>query len=270
MNNGRTKRAAQRKVVEVPQTDAYGNKQPQQLDFEAAVLGALLIEQDAYEQVSNILTPETFYDHRHQIIYKAIQSLQVNQRPVDVVTVPQYLESQGELEEAGGVVYVAQLTQNVITSAHIEYQAQIIQQKYMARRLITFSSRVMGDAFDPTKDVADLMQETEAELYQISQQTQRSSYTQINPVIDEAMERLKQTMARTDGLSGISTGFEKLDKATNGWQPSDLVIIAARPAMGKTAFILSMMKRMAVDMRIPVAMFSLEMANVQLVNQVCQ
>jgi replicative DNA helicase len=267
MNSGRTKRAAQRKVVEVPQTDAYGNKQPQQLDFEAAVLGALLIEQDAYEQVSNILTPETFYDHRHQIIYKAIQSLQVNQRPVDVVTVPQYLESQGELEEAGGVVYVAQLTQNVITSAHIEYQAQIIQQKYMARRLITFSSRVMGDAFDPTKDVADLMQETEAELYQISQQTQRSSYTQINPVIDEAMERLKQTMARTDGLSGISTGFEKLDKATNGWQPSDLVIIAARPAMGKTAFILSMMKRMAVDMRIPVAMFSLEMANVQLVNR---
>ncbi len=266
-NSGRQKKPAQRKVVEVPQTDAFGNKQPQQLDFEQAVLGALLLEQESYEQVSNLLTPESFYDHRHQIIYKAIQSLQIEQRPVDVVTVPQYLESQGELEEAGGLMYIAQLTQNVITSAHIEYQAQIINQKYQARKLIRFASKVLGDAFDPTKDVAELMQETEADLFSISQQTQRTSYTQIDPVIDQAMQKLRETMARTDGLSGISTGYEKLDKATNGWQPSDLVIIAARPAMGKTAFILSMMKRMAVDMRIPVAMFSLEMANVQLVNR---
>ncbi|MBQ9559904.1 MAG: replicative DNA helicase [Bacteroidaceae bacterium] len=265
--SGRGKRQGGRQVVEVPQMDAFGNKQPQQLDFEAAVLGALLIEQESYEQVSNLLTPESFYDHRHQIIFKAIQSLQMNQRPVDVVTVPQYLESQGELEDAGGVIYIAQLTQNVITSAHIEYQAQIIHQKYQARKLITFASKVLGDAFDPTKDVADLMQETEAELYTISQQTQKTSYTQINPVIDEAMKKLHEAMARTDGLSGISTGFTKLDKVTNGWQNSDLVIIAARPAMGKTAFILSMMKRMAVDARIPVAMFSLEMANVQLVNR---
>jgi len=265
--NSRAKRPQKRQVVEVPQVDAYGHKQPQQLDFEAAVLGALLMEQESYEQVQNLLSPESFYDHRHQVIYEAIQALQVNQRPVDVITVPQYLESQGRLEDAGGVVYIAQLTQNVITSAHIDYQAKIIHQKYQARKLITFASRVLGDAFDPTKDVADLMQETEAELYTIAQQTQRTSYTQINPVIDEAMERLKETMARTDGLSGISTGYAKLDKATNGWQNSDLVIIAARPAMGKTAFILSMIKRMAVDMRIPVAMFSLEMANVQLVNR---
>ena len=265
--SGRGKRQANRKVVEVPQMDAFGHKQPQQVDFEAAVLGALLIEQEAYERVSNLLIPETFYDHRHQVIYKAIQSLQANQRPVDVATVPQYLESQGELEEAGGLVYIAQLTQNLITSAHIEYQAQIIQQKYQARKLITFASKVLGDAFDPTKDVADLMQETEAELYTIAQQTQKRSYTQIDPVIGEAMKKLHEAMARTDGLSGISTGFEKLDKVTSGWQPSDLVIIAARPAMGKTAFILSMMKRMAVDRQTPVAMFSLEMANVQLVNR---
>ncbi|MBQ8051448.1 MAG: replicative DNA helicase [Bacteroidaceae bacterium] len=265
--NSRRGRQTGRQVVEVPQMDAFGNKQPQQLDFEAAILGALLIEQEAYEQVSNLLTPETFYDHRHQTIYRAIQSLQLNQRPVDVVTVPQYLESQGELEEAGGVVYIAQLTQNVITSAHIEYQAQIVQQKYQARRLITYASKILGDAFDPTKDVADLMQETEAELYTISQQTQRTSYTQINPIIEEAMVKLKENMARTDGLSGLATGFAKLDKMTNGWQSSDLIIIAARPAMGKTAFILSMMKRMAVDMKIPVAMFSLEMANLQLVNR---
>ena len=265
-NRGRG-RQAQRKVVEVPQMDAFGNKQPQQLDFEAAVLGAMLVEQESYEKVSSLLTAESFYDHRHQVIFRAIQSLQLNQRPVDVVTVPQYLESKGELEEAGGLVYIAQLTQNVITSAHIEYQAQIIHQKYQARRLITYASRILGDAFDPTKDVADLMQETEAELYNITQQTQRSSYTQINPVIEEAYNKIIENMSRADGLSGLATGFNKIDKYTNGWQGSDLIIIAARPAMGKTAFILSMMKRMAVDMHIPVAMFSLEMANVQLVNR---
>ena len=119
-NSGRTKRQSGQKVVEVPLTDAFGNKQPQQLDFEKAVLGALLIEQESYEQVSNLLCPEAFYDHRHQIIYKAIQSLQVNQRPVDIITVPQFLETQGQLEEAGGLIYIAQLAQNVITSAHIE------------------------------------------------------------------------------------------------------------------------------------------------------
>ena len=266
-SNGRGKRQTRQNIVEVPQVDAYGHKQPQQIDFEAAVLGAMLIEQEAYEQVSNLLTKESFYDHRHQVIFEAIQSLQLNQRPVDVVTVPQYLESQGLLEDAGGVIYIAQLAQNVITSAHIGYQAQIIHQKYQARKLITFASKVLTGAFDPTKDVADLMQETEAELYTISQQTQHTSYTQINPVIDQAMEKLRETMERTDGMSGISSGYEKLDKMTNGWQPSDLIIIAARPAMGKTAFILSMIKRMAVDMRVPVAMFSLEMANVQLVNR---
>ncbi len=263
----RGRRQTSQNVVEVPQMDAFGNKQPQQLDFECAVLGALLIEQESYEQVANLLTPESFYDHRHQIIYRAIQSLQVNQRPVDVVTVPQYLETQGQLEDAGGVIYIAQLAQNVITSAHIEYQAQIIQQKYQARRLITFASKVLKGAFDPTKDVKDLMDETDSELSEIANQSQRTAFTQINPIIEQAMDKLKDLMGHPDSLSGVSSGFEKLDKATNGWQPSDLVIIAARPAMGKTAFILSMIKRMAVDMRIPVAMFSLEMANLQLVNR---
>ena len=265
-NEGR-KRQTKQKVVEVPLADAYGHKQPQQTDFEAAVLGAMLIEGEAYEQVANLLTPESFYDHRHQVIYEAIVSLNLLQRPVDVVTVPQYLESQGKLEEAGGLLYIAQLSQNVITSAHIEYQAQIIQQKYQARRLITFASKVMGDAFDPTKDVVDLMEETEANLYKITEKSQRSSYTQINPVIDQAYAQLQEAAARTDGMSGIPSGYERLDKVTSGWQNSDLIIIAARPAMGKTAFILSMIKRMAVDRKIPVAMFSLEMSNVQLVRR---
>lgn len=260
-------RASSTKIVEVPATDAYGHKQPQQLDFESAVLGAMLIEQDAYMQVSSFMKPEIFYDHRHQLIYEAIQSLNVNQRPVDVITVPHYLQTQGKLEEAGGPQYIAQLAQNVITSAHIEYQSKILLQKYQARRLITFASRVLHDAFDETTDVADLMQFAEGNLFELSQQTQTSSYTQINPIIKEAYEMLQKAAQRTDGLSGLSSGFEKLDKMTSGWQNSDLIIIAARPAMGKTAFILSMVKNMAVDMKIPVAMFSLEMSKLQLVNR---
>ncbi|MCD8303473.1 MAG: replicative DNA helicase [Prevotellaceae bacterium] len=255
------------KIVEVPQTDAYGRKQPQQLDFEAAVLGALLIEQDAYFQVSSFLKPDVFYEHRHQLIYEAIQSLASTQRPVDVLTVPQYLETQGKLEEAGGAFYIAQLAQNVVTSAHIEYQAKILLQKYQARRLITFASRVSQQAFDETTDVADLMQYAEASLFELSQQTQTSSYTQINPLIDEAYKLLQKAAQRQDGLSGLASGFDDLDKHTSGWQNSDLIIIAARPAMGKTAFVLSMVKKMAVDQHVPVAMFSLEMSDVQLVNR---
>lgn len=258
------------RIVEVPQMDAYGHKQPQELSFEAAVLGALLIEQDAYSQVSSFLKPEMFYDHRHQLIFEAIQSLSVSQRPVDVLTLPQYMESQGTLEEAGGHYYIAKLAQDVITSAHIEYQAKILLQKYQARQLITYASRIVRDAFDETTDVADLMNYAEGRLFELSQQTQAKSYKQINVVVSQAIDQIRLAAQNKDGMSGLPSGFEKVDKMTNGWQNSDLIIIAARPAMGKTAFALSMLKNMAVDQRIPVAIFSLEMSNVQLANRLIQ
>ena len=173
----------------------------------------------------------------------------------------------GKLEEVGGPFYITQLSGKVASSAHIEYHARIIAQKFLARELITFTSLVQTKAFDATVDVDDLMQEAEGKLFEISQQNMKKDYTQINPVIREAYDMLQKAAARSDGLSGLSSGFEKLDKMTSGWQNSDLVIIAARPAMGKTAFVLSMAKKMAVDMKIPVAMFSLEMSNVQLVNR---
>ncbi len=267
---GQRGRKKNEKIVEVPQMDAFGHKQPQQLDFEEAVLGALLIEQDAYSQISSILRPEMFYDKRHQLIYEAVQSLSVNQRPVDVLTVPQYMESQGTLQDAGGSFYIAQLAHNVITSAHIEYQAKILMQKYQARELITYASHLLRDAFDETTDVADLMNYAEGHLFELSQQTQAKSYTQINPVIKEAFDQMRNAAQNKDGMSGLPSGFHKVDKMTNGWQNSDLIIIAARPAMGKTAFVLSMVKNMAIDQRIPVAMFSLEMSNVQLVNRLIQ
>jgi replicative DNA helicase len=259
--NNRTKQVA------VPQEDAYGRLQPQNLEMEQAVIGAILIEQDAYSEISETLKPESFYDHRHQILFDAIRSLNAQQRPVDILTVREYLDSQNQLEDAGGPIYLMQLSQNVTSSAHILYHAKIIAQKFLARELIKYSSLLQQSAFDSTIDVDDLLQEAEGKLFAISQQNLKKDYTQINPVIHEAYEELQKAAARRDGLSGLSSGFTKIDKITSGWQNSDLIIIAARPAMGKTAFVLSMAKRIAVDMRKPVAMFSLEMSNVQLVKR---
>ncbi len=258
----RKPKASTAKVV-----DEYGHLQPQAIEFEEAVLGALMIERDAYSLVSEILRPESFYERRHQLIYAAIVDLAVQQKPVDILTVTEQLRVRGDLEEVGGPFYITQLSGKVASSAHIEYHARIIAQKFLARELITFTSNIQQMAFDETQDVDDLMQEAEGKLFQISQQNMKKDYTQINPVIQEAYDMLQKAAARTDGLSGLSSGFHQLDKMTSGWQNSDLIIIAARPAMGKTAFVLSMAKNMAVNFKIPVALFSLEMSNVQLVNR---
>ena len=255
------------KIVEVPSVDSYGHKQPQNLEMEAAVLGALMVDQEAYSQVSDLLKPESFYDKRHSYIYQAVQSLSAEQKPVDIMTIIDRLETMGTLEEAGGPAYIMQINSQITSSAHLEYHAQVVAQKFLARQLITLSSFVQTKAFDSTVDVADLMQEAESQLFAISQANLRKDYTQINPVIDQVYENLRKAAALDGGMSGIASGFEKLDKMTNGWQNSDLIIIAARPAMGKTAFVLSMVRNMAVDRKIPVAMFSLEMSNQQLVQR---
>ena len=261
------KRNTRRKKSDSPVQDELGRLQPQAVDFEAAVLGAILIEQDAYSLVSELLKPESFYDERHQLIYAAVMSLSLQQRPVDILTVTEELRSTGTLEEAGGPYYLATLSENMASSAHIEYHAKIIAQKFFARQLISFAAQVQRKAFDETVDVDDLMQETEGKLFEISQRNLKKDYQQMNSVLGEAYEMLKKAAARSDGMSGLPSGYHDLDSITAGWQNSDLVIIAARPAMGKTAFVLSMAKNMAIDMRVPVAVFSLEMSNVQLMNR---
>ncbi|MDD7079185.1 MAG: replicative DNA helicase [Prevotella sp.] len=248
-------------------TDNFGHLQPQAVELEQAVLGALMIEKDAYYQVSEILRPESFYDNRHKIIYEAIRRLNLEEKPVDILTVTEQLRSTNQLEEVGGPFYITQLSGMVASSAHIEYHARIIAQKATARALISYTSGIQTKAFDATTDIDELMQEAEGKLFELSQTNMKKDYTQIDPVIKEAYEMLQKAAARTDGMSGIPSGFHALDKMTSGWQNSDLVILAARPAMGKTAFALSMAKNIAVDQKIPVAVFSLEMANVQLVNR---
>jgi replicative DNA helicase len=244
-----------------------GRVQPQALDLEKAVLGALMLEKDAYSTVSEILRPECFYDKRHELIFEAIVHLSVGGRPVDMLTVTEQLKKNSNLKEAGDLLYISELTNNVASTAHLEYHAKIIAQKFLARELICFSGLIQGKSYDETLDVEDLMQEAEARLFEISQRNIKKDAVQINPVINEAIHNIQQAAKRKEGLSGISSGFVELDKITSGWQKSDLIIIAARPAMGKTAFVLSMAKNMAVNFKTPVALFSLEMSNVQLVNR---
>ncbi|MCR5313286.1 MAG: replicative DNA helicase [Bacteroidaceae bacterium] len=251
----------------VAKVSELGHLQPQALDMEEAVIGACLIEKDAFGQISDYLKPESFYDTRHQHIFRAITTLAAENKPVDILTVTDELRKVGKLEEAGGPFYVTELSGKVLSSAHIEYHAHIIAEKALARQLISYTSEIQKRAFDDGEDIAQLMQAAEGRLFELSKSNMKKDFTQINPVINEAYEMLQKAAARKDGLSGLSSGFTKLDKMTSGWQNSDLVIIAARPAMGKTAFVLSMCKNMAVDNKVPVAMFSLEMSNVQLVNR---
>ncbi|MBQ8422770.1 MAG: replicative DNA helicase [Coprobacter sp.] len=244
-----------------------GRLQPQARELEEAVLGALMLEKDAYPIVSDILKPEYFYEHKHQLIYKAIVDLAMKQQPIDMLTVCEQLRRNGTIEEVGGEYVITELTGRVSSAAHVEFHARIVAQKYLARELIRFSGEIQAKAFDETFDVDDLMQEAEGQLFEISQRNVKKDVVQINPVIQEALDILEIASKRKDGLSGLQTGFTDLDKMTSGWQNSDLVIIAARPAMGKTAFVLSMAKSMAVNYNTPVALFSLEMSNVQLVNR---
>ena len=247
--------------------NTYAHLQPQALDVERAVIGALLIDKDAYAVVCEQLTPESFYEPRNQHIFAAIRDLAMNEKPVDVLTVTQQLASNGKLAEVGGPAYIAEISSRVASSANVEYHARIVAQKALARQLIHYTSDIQERAYDETIDVDELMQQAEGALFELSQKNMKKDYTQIDPVIKNAMEVLNQAYANAGGLTGVTSGYHELDKITSGWQASDLVIIAGRPAMGKTAFALSMARNIVADNHIPMGFFSLEMSNVQLVNR---
>ena len=264
-----TNNNSQRRARRTPQPidNTYGHLQPQAIDVEQAVLGALMIDKDAYAVVCELLYPESFYEPRNQKIYTAIRDLSLAEKPVDIMTVANELSRQGVLDEVGGPAYVMELSSRVASSANIEYHARIVAQKFLARQLIHFASDIETKAFDETIDVDELMQHAEGALFELSQKNMKKDYTQIDPVIKNAMDVIQKAAANKDGLTGVPTGYHKLDDITSGWQPSDLVIIAGRPAMGKTSFALSLAKNIAADYKQPVAFFSLEMSNVQLVNR---
>lgn len=261
-----TRRDYKSRVAPVP-ASATGKLPPRDRELEAAVLGAIMLEKDAYMEVSDLLVPDSFYDPAHQKIYHAISQLALAQQAIDMITVKNELQREGVLQDVGGPVYLAELTTRVMSAANIEFHARIVAQKYLARRLIGFASSIEGKAYDESNDVDDLLQEAEGALFEISQTQLKREVTQIDSVISQAMMQMQAASNRTSGVSGLVSGFSEIDRITSGWQNSDFIIVAARPAMGKTAFVLSMAKKMAVDLNTPVAMFSLEMSNVQLVNR---
>lgn len=248
-------------------SDPTGKLPPRDTELEEIVLGACMLEKDAYMNVCDLLVPDSFYDPVNRKIFQAITTLGLNQRPVDMMTVTEQLRKDGTLEEVGGAIHIAELTARVYSSANLEFHAGIIAQKYLARRLITFAANVETKAYDESNDIEELLQETESQLFDISQNQLKREVTQIDPVINLALEQIQNAANSESGLSGLQTGYRELDKITSGWQNSDLIIIAARPAMGKTAFVLSMAKNMAVDYNVPIAIFTLEMSNVQLIKR---
>ena len=265
-NANSRKRRTEPTVIKVGANE-LGKLPPQAPELEESVLGALMIEKDAFGTVADLLRPESFYSDRNRHIFEAIRTLSSKEAPVDVLSVAEQLRTMGTLEQAGGVVYLSDLTRRVASAAHLRYHAQIVAQKATARDLITMACQIEEKGYDETQDVHDLMQFAESGIFEISQRTQARDVTQIDPVITEAFDRMRKASQNEGNISGVPSGFDALDKITSGWQKSDLIIIAARPAMGKTAFVLSMAKNIAVNYHRPVAMFSLEMSNVQLVNR---
>lgn len=245
-----------------------GKVPPQAVDFEESVLGALMLEKDAILQVSEILKPEHFYKEEHGSIYSAIFKLSSDHKPIDINTVAQQLKIEKKLDAIGGPSYLIYLTNRIASTAHIEFHARIIAQKYTQRELIRIGAEMQKNGFEDVDDVSDMLEQAEKSLFELTEGNVKKEVSTIQQVIKDAYEQLQEASRRDDGLSGVPSGFTNLDRLTMGWQKSDLVIIAARPAMGKTAFVLSMARNMAVDHNIPVAVFSLEMSSVQLVNRI--
>lgn len=243
-----------------------GKIPPQALDLEIAVLGAMMIDKKGIDDVIDILHSDAFYDRKHQEIYAAIYTLFQNSEPIDLLTVSQQLRKDAKLELVGGDFYLINLTQKVASSANIEYHARIILQKYIQRKLISISSDIIETAYDETVDVFDLLDLAEGKLFEVTQGNLKKGSEDAGDLVKQALKKI-QDISNQDGMSGLETGFAKLDALTSGWQPSDLIIIAARPGMGKTAFVISMAKNMAIDFGHPVALFSLEMSSIQLITR---
>ena len=243
---------------------------PQARDLEEAVLGAVMLEAEAFDKVVEIIKPESFYVDAHLKIFRAMQKLYEENQPIDILTVNEKLKLTGDLDMVGGSYFIASLTNKVSSSANIEFHARIIAQKHLQRELINVSGEMLKDAYDDTVDVFDLLDKAEGELFELSENNMKKNTEKISSILLEELEEIDQRRLRAvdgDVLTGVGSGFTELDRLTAGWQKSDLIILAARPGMGKTAFTLALARNASVDLEKPVAFFSLEMASNQLVSR---
>ena len=248
-------------------TGIDGTIPPQSIELEQAVLGALMLERDAIIDVQEYVKAETFYLEEHRTIFRAIQSLSVEMKAIDLYTVTERLKSQKELQKVGGAAYLAELTQKVASAAHIEFHAKIIAQKYVQRELIRSATEIERRSYDDEVDVTELIGFAEQEIFRVSEGNVKRSVQAASDILRKALQQIEEASKTAGEYNGVRSGFTDIDAVTLGWQPSDLIIIAARPSMGKTAFVLTMARNMCVELKTPVAFFSLEMSSVQLMNR---
>lgn len=265
--NGKDRKRSQSPNNESMSNFVFGKVQPQAIPLEEAVLGALMLDREALPMVIDTLRAESFYLESHQEIYRAIIRLFERSNPVDLLTVTEELKKAGELDRIGGGYYLVELSNRVASAANIEYHARIIAQKHIQRELITVSTRTIRDAYEDTTDVFNLLDEAEKGLFAITQNNLSRSYESMGSLSSKVLKQIEELSKKEDGLTGVPTGFTDLDRLTSGWQPSDLIIIAARPGMGKTSMVLAVALNAALDFGKGVALFSLEMASTQLVQR---
>ncbi len=251
-------------------TMVYGKVPPQAKDLEEAVLGAIMLEKSAFDTVIEILKPECFYVDAHQRIYKSMQGLAQKSQPIDILTVVEELRTREELEVVGGPYFVTKLTNAVVSAANIEAHARIILQKFIQRELIRISGEIIGDAYEDSTDVFDLLDDAESKLFEITNNHLRKNFDSIDTVLVKTIQRIEDLRNKDEDITGVPTGFTSLDHVTYGWQPTDLIILAARPSVGKTAFALNLARNAALHptKSTPVGFFSLEMSASQLVQRI--
>ena len=251
-------------------TMVYGKVPPQAKELEESVLGAIMLEKGAFDIAIEILKPECFYVDAHQRIFRCFQSLAQKSEPIDILTVVEELKSKEELEMVGGPYAITKLTNMVVSSANIDAHARIILQKFIQRELIRISGEIIGDAYEDTTDVFDLLDESESKMFNITNNYLKKNFDEIGTVLVKTIQRIDDLRNKQEDISGVPTGFPKLDKLTYGWQPTDLIILAARPSVGKTAFALNLARSAALHPTKPtgVAFFSLEMSAGQLVQRI--
>lgn len=244
-----------------------GNVPPQAIELEESVIGALMLESDQLPIVQEYLTEEAFYKEEHRLIYRVINELSSEREPIDLYTVTSRLKSKRELTKVGGAAFLAQLTQRIGSAANIEFYARIVTQKYIQRELIRTSTEIQRRSYDSANDITDLIGYAESEILKITEGHVKRSVQSASDILRRAIEQIEKASENNSRYSGVCTGFTELDNTTLGWQPSDLIIVAARPSMGKTAFVLTMARNMAIEYETPVAFFSLEMSSTQLMHR---
>src|SRR5215831_10457984 len=251
-------------------TMVYGKVPPQAKDLEEAVLGAIMLEKGAFDTVIEILKPECFYVDAHQRIFRAFQNLAQKSLPIDILTTVEELKLSEELETVGGPYYVTKLTNAVVSTANIEAHSRIILQKFVQRELIRISGEIIGEAYEESTDVFDLMDDAEDKIFQITNNFLKTDYKEMSSALAQAINRIDELRTKKDEISGVPSGFQSLDRVTYGWQPTDLIILAARPSVGKTAFALNLARNAALHLTKPTAVgfFSLEMSSSQLVQRI--